>query len=270
MCVRTIIRMIMATENKIKYFGDIPGTRNILLPGDYIAEIHTGKQYLVHRDDFIEAATDLKAKTFNMSREEAREMMGKHIRVEGPIKDIEVPSIAFYRKADDDRYIGYSTHRLFLIDTTLKTVPFVYITRTFIPEHQRMHLGRLAAQLAPVIHDKATWFGFRTQSPPAVVSNMESGIFKEGQIFPWQAKYDSDPNFFAHQIMMQFWYRVHRSGAQPDIENGVSIHDHNEENRAYKPDPSHKPTMEIKKRMEKEFGMVFPRGDSVYSVGELR
>ena len=261
----------MRVENPVQDLRELPGTR-ILDYNGFTVEIHMGKLYMNYLEPLVEKAVAIKSKVFMMDKSVAREMMEKHMRPEGSVKEFEIPSIMFFL-TPDLRYIGYATHRLLMVETSIASVgsiPLVYFTRTIEEDYQGQHLGRYAVKEGLIIHNKAKWLGYRTQSPPAAYSTMKANVTKEGRHFPWEATYDSEPNLLAHQIMMALYYRIRRHGSHPDVGYGVSINDYDEENKAYKPNVNHKPTMEIKRRMEEEFGMMFPNGDSLYGVGELK
>lgn len=257
----------MAVNSPEIDFRQLPGTR-IVNHNGYIVEMHMGRPYMHYLDAFLEKAVELKAKVFKMEGETAWEIMEKHMRPEGSVKDIEVPSIMFFL-TPDSRYIGYATHRMFMIETSEGSIPFVYVTRTIEEGHQGKHLGRFAIQEGLVLHDKAKWLGYRTQSPPAVYATMQAKVFKEGRHFPFEATYDSEGNLLAQQVMMGLYWRIHRHGSTPDLRYGVSIHDYDEENKACVVNPNHEPTLQIGKTMQEKYHMKFRRGDSLYGVGEL-
>lgn len=252
--------------------GEIPGTRKIRLPDTpYSAEVYQNGSYLKYLEDLINVVADLKAKVFMMDPKNARDMIEKHMRVDPSlVTDLEIPSVTLFSHDSSPGYIGYATQRIFPIYTTTQgTIPLLSVTRTITEEHQRHHLGRFAVHLSLIANPEATWLGFRTQSPAAVRSMMEARVFRKGGLFPWEARYTSESDLHAHQLMMGHYYRIRKLGATPKIDTGVSIHDYEEENKAYKPDTTHIGTMQLREMMESRFRMDFKRGDSIYTVGEL-
>lgn len=258
---------VNSPEKDLRQLPKIPTTRYVSC-GDYTAEIHTGDSYMLHLDALLEKATALKAEVFQMSDEKAREIMKKHMRPASIKDEIEIPSIMFFL-TQDLQYIGYATHRVFMIDTSEGSIPLDIVTRTITGEHQGKGLGRFSIQQGLAIHHKARWLGYRTQSPPAIYATMQAKVSRPGRHFPFEATYDSEPNLLAHQIMMGLFYRIRRYGARPDMKFGVSVHDYDEENKAYIPRADHEPTMQLARIMQDRFRMRFKRGDSLYGVLEL-
>lgn len=233
----------------------------------YSADIFYGASYNNRKDELVEIATDLTVRSGLWSLEIAREMTQRG-------KDTvasQNTSMTFFRKSDvvSGKYIGFSWQEMLFIPTIRGDIPVVYFRlRVFEEQHRRKHLGRIAVQLALVANPEATYLAHRTANPAAALSFMESGVFKEGRRFPWDAKFNTDS--LVQQIMMGIFFRERVNGTEIDMVTGVCRADYPELNGAYVPDLNHAPTMEIRRRMQEEFGMIFSRGDSLYVVGELK
>lgn len=259
-------------ERVNSYLGDLEGTITIKIPkSHYTAEIHMGDNYTRNLRTLITEATTLKAAVFQMDIDEARDMMIHHMDAKPDTPDLEIPSVIFYRYDQSPVYVGFATGRLYLVDTTRGRRNLLTITRTITAKHQTHGLGTFSVQELRALHPKATDIGFRSRSPAAVRATMLADVVREGELSPWLKKYNSDPDFFRHQLMMHLWYRIHKFGATPDIETGISRNDYLDENRAYeyRLDRTQRAlsTIQIAVMME-EFDMG-PL-DSVYSVGPLK
>lgn len=259
-------------ERVNSYLGDLEGTMTIKIPKThYSAEIHMGDNYMENLLALINEATMLKAAVFQMSIDEARDMMIHHMDARPDTPDLEIPSVIFYRHDQLPHYVGFATGRVYPADTTRGRRNLLVVTRTITAKHQTHGLGTFSAQELRALHPKATDLGFRSRSPAAVRAAMLADVVREGELSPWFKKYNSDPDFFRHQLMMHLWYRIHKFGATPDIKTGVSRNDYLDENRAYeyRPDRTTKglSTIQIAALME-EFDMG--PFDSVYSVGPLK
>lgn len=254
------------------YLGDLEGTITIKIPkSHYTAEIHLGDNYMKNLPALIAEATIIKATVFQMGIDEARDMMIHHMDAKPDTPDLEIPSAIFYRYDQSPVYVGYATGRLYPVDTTRGRRNLLTVTRTITAKHQTHGLGTFSVQELRALHPKATDIGFRSRSPAAVRAAMLADVVREDELSPWFKRYTSDPDFFNHQLMMHLWYRIHKLGATPDIETGVSRNDYIDENRAYeyRPDRTQRAlsTIQIAALME-EFDMG-PL-DSAYSVGPLK
>lgn len=257
--------------------GGLEGTMTVKIPNSlYTAEIHLGGRtgidnYLKHFPDLIATATALKAAVFEMDLEEARSMMIHHLQADQSTPELEIPTTMFYRYDGESDYVGYATGRIYPVDTPQGRRNLLAITRTITAPHQAFGLGRFSVEQLIVLNPKATDLGFRSRNPAAVRAVMLADAIIDGELYPYQKKYTDDPTFTYHKLMMELWYRIHKYGAYPVVETGVSKGDYIDENRAYKPKPDKTTrglsTLQIAAMM-KEFGMR--KRDSVYTVGPLK
>lgn len=241
----------------------VPGAR-IINNGGYIFEVVSGEPYLDNLPDLIESVAHVQAAIFDRDIRVAREVAKINMESHHHASAIRIrPELV------PDKVIGVVTERELFIPTSQGTIPFLYFTmRAIEPEYRRRHLGRDALQVATVLHRGARWAGHRTQSPAAVRSMEESGIFKTGRFFPRESYYDRDG--LAQEIMVHLFINVRRNGREVNWHTGVSRADYFEPNRASELDPTHGPTMEIRRWMVDKLKMNFDRGDSLYEIGELK
>lgn len=236
--------------------------------GGYSADIFYGTFYRERKDFLAETAVDLVIKAGLFSPSAAREMV-----MRGMDSNVgQNPSMILFRKKSDGdfhKYIGFSWQEILLIPTEVAgNVSLLYLRlRAFEERHRRKHLGGSALQLSEAIYQEPSWFAHRTQSPAAAYSVLGSGVLIPGRCFPWNASYSE--NLLAEQLKDGVFNLVKVNGREID-QYGVSKGDYLESNNAFELDLTHAPTVELRRRMIEEFGMVFERGDSLVVVGQLR
>lgn len=237
----------------------------------YSAEIYDDESFKDRTDELTQRAIDLTIRSGLWSPEVSRRMI-----IGGMEKSVaERTSMIFFKMRGSvlEKYVGFSWQEIFHIHVIVEgaegDVLVNYLKlRAFEPWHTRKHLGRTAIQLA-VATNKADYLAHRTGSPAAARSFLESGVFMEKRRFPFDAMFDTDT--LIQQILTGLHFRIRTCGKKGvDWSTGVSIADYLEPNRAYIPDETHIPTMEIKKWMEKDLGMDFKRGDSLIEIGQLK
>jgi len=228
----------------------------------YSADIFSGTVFQERKDELARIAIDLIVQSNLWSLKTARAMV-----MNGMGEDnTQNASMILFRKteAPQGKYIGVSWQEVNVVPdlpspTGKETVLYLRL-RAFKEWHRRIHLGASSLQLALLAHSQSepAWLVHRTQSPAAAYSVIRSGIFREDELYPWSGLYDANP--VAQQIMTWHHFKFRNLGKKVDMSTGVSIGDYLEQNRAYAPDLSHSPTMEIRRKME-EFGMVFEQED---------
>lgn len=265
-------------ENGNGYRGPISMDFSLGRKKGYTADIYSRATYEEKRDELNQIATELVVRSGLWTSRVAREMMARGIDASAGHKT----SMIFFRKSDVEvgKYIGFTWQEIFPIPTNEGEIPLLYLRLRAIEErHQGKHLGTAGVQLALLTHDDANWFAHRTQSPAAAWSVIRSGIFRERRLYPWDtlygAKDDSSEevsrvNRLAQAIMVGLFMKVRVNGTGVEWSTGVSTNDYLESNMAYKPDLTHAPTMEIRRRMQEELGMDLQGRDSLYIVGQLK
>lgn len=245
----------------------IDGAISINLNNGVVVEIARGSSYRRNQDKLIELAIELDSKWLH-SKAASEVMMPRNMRVEGKVRDMEIPTIQLFR--EEGIPIGFTTARVFTMHNVLgRETPLLYISnRAFDEQYRGMHLGRTSIQIARAIHEEARWMAHRTQSEVAVYSVLQADVYNPRRLFPWNAMYYTD--LTAQKLMTDLFYAVHVNGQTVDMSTGVSVGDFIEPNRANIINPNHAPTVEIRRKMIEELGMDFERGDALYIVGELR
>lgn len=244
------------------------GPTTVDLPGiGYSADIYHKASYVDARVVLAQKAEILIVRAGLFSPEVARLMVAKGLEGSTP----QNTSWIGFRKlgASIGNYDGLSWQEQLKIPTFQGTEQLLYLKlRAFEPEAQRKHLGRTAIQLALNAHPDVRYLAHRTASPAAVRSFVESGVFKEGQRFPYDTPFSNDP--LAPHLLLWLYSKYHINGRIPNLKTGVSIADYIEPNKAYVPDPTHAPTKEIHRWMVEKLKMNFQRGDSLMEIGELK
>ncbi len=208
------------------------------------------------------------------SAEIAEEMVrrGSTIRATSRANKIYSPSVILFRLKDGqpDEYVGFSKQCLRRIHTTIAgEVPLFHLqARAILAEHRGAGLGRFAIQQGRLLYNEATHFGQRSASAIAFQSALGTpGIFREGYRFPWDKSFDDDP--LVQEIATGWFFQIRINGRTLNMSNGVSKADYPEGNWTDVPHLEHAPTLELRRRMQEEFGMVFIDGDSLYGVNQF-
>lgn len=251
----------------------------------YSADIFSKEVYENTRDDLAEAAIKIATQVGIWSPEVVREIVvrGMNTITKGRVTgEVEAASMIFFRRSNDPigKWIGFSWQELDVNRVGGKDQKDLYLRfRVFGARHRGYSLGRAGIQLALNTHDEAVWIIHRTGSPIAAWSFMRtgvtderpSGIFKPERRFPWETRYDANPQKDPgpQQLLLSTHFRIRTLGRGINMSTGVTIKDYLEGNRLSSPNPNHAPTVEIERIMREDFGMVFARGDSLIAMGEL-
>lgn len=241
---------------------DFPGT-------GYTADTYSKGSYRAEKGGLMEITEDLVVRSGLWPPDEARR------RILAISEGIDPQNFSWigFRKLDASpgQYEGAALQDVLHIPTVRGDIPLLFMRlRVFLPEARRKHLGRTAMQLAIHAHSDAepTHIAHRTCSPAAAYSWLMADVFKPGRRFPFDSPFDRD--FIAFMLLFNIYDVTRVRGKLPNKSTGVSIGEYLEPNRAYVPDPTHVPTMGIKKWMEERLNMNFQRGDALTQVGELR
>lgn len=237
--------------------------------GDEV-QIFSRQSFLDHRINLIATTAEFMHKQLGWTMEVAEKTIAKGLAVttEDITNESGIPSVILFKRGEE--YIGVSAQRCIKIYTAKEgNVPFLqHLLRAIKPKYRGKHRGRFVLQQARVIHPDALYYGHRTQNPVTAYANLQSGIFEPGTYSPWEERYDADP--LKQEIMVGYFMRARVNGKSIDWSTGVSKDDFPEVNMSYLPRLDHAPTMEMFRRMEQEFGMVFPGRDALHGIGKLR
>jgi len=246
---------------------------------NYVLEAYSGPSYLAKKDWLDARVLDLTVRSGRWSSADIAEEMvrrGSVVRANSKANKIYSPSIILFRLKDKlsdepDAYVGFSKQCLRRIHTTIagEVQLFHLQARAILEGHRGVGLGRFAIQQGRLLYNEATHFGQRSASAIAFQSALGTqGIFREGRRAPWDLRFDED--FLLEEIVTNWFFQIRAYGRTLDMSTGVSIGDYPEGNRTDLPRLDHAPTMELRRRMQEEFGMVFSRGDSLNGVYEFR
>lgn len=251
----------------------------------YSADIYSGVSFEQKKTWLTKQTIDLSVRSGLWTHETARKMVEIGME-EGVARD---PSMIFFRRSLDPigtRYIGVCWQEIYDIPivrgSAMEEISTLYIRlRAFDRLHRRRQLGRTAVQLAVAMApEEIEVIAHRTGSEiPAwafmqtgVTEENPSGIFVPGELYPWD-KWRITPaeklgyrvNPVMQQVMVALHFRVRVNGEEVDMTTGVSKHDYPEANKANDLDPTHAPTMKLRRIMREDFGME--EKDSILACG---
>lgn len=242
---------------------------------DYISEVYSGPAFLVRKNELYSVALDITIRSERWSNPELAEEMvrrGAETRSRSGVNRVLSPSMILFREKDAQPgvYVGFSKQCLRRIHTSYGEIPLFHLqARAILEEHRGVGLGRLAIQQGRLLYNEAAWFAQRSASAIAFWSALGTqGLFREGSRYPWDAPYPT--NFLAQEIVVGLFFQIRANGLTMDMSTGVSVADYPEGNQTDIPRLDHGPTMELRRKMQEEFGMVFPRGDSMNGVYQFR
>lgn len=267
-----------------------PGTVNFNIGSKdgYSADIYSGRVYEDRKNELAEAAIDLTIRSGLFTPPVVRQLIAGGVERINEGQDrgiIQDASLIFFRESDTprdrlDRAVGFSWQEIDVHNFAGAELFVLYLRlRAFEERHRTRHLGRSSIELALNTHREASWIIHRTGSAAAARSFMETGvtgdmpygIFVPGRRFPWDRRYDADSRCDStpQQLLLATHFRVRIRGKEVNMSTGVSRGDYPEENRAFKLNPNHSPTVEIDRIMREELRMDLANGDSLIAMGEL-
>ncbi len=256
----------------------------------YIVDMYQKGSYIAEKDELARITKRLIVSSGLWTQDVANQMVESGLGSSDP----DNTSWLGFRKSNAPRgeYDGVAWQEELYIPTVRGYVRLLHMKlRAFVPDAQGLHLGRTGMQLALGAHPEVTHISHRTGSAAAARSWLESGVFREGRRFPYDLPFVQAPQL--PQILLWLYELYHVNGERPNLSTGVSVGDYIEQNKAYIPDRTHQPTMEILKWMEEKptvlvdgmevkrkvlvdgmekdpLGMDLQRGDSLTEIGELR
>lgn len=253
----------------------IRGSKAIDFNG-YVVYVVQGDLYVKNRETLVETISDIKSEVYLEDRNIVKADIDKDLV---PLYDLQTPPAdrleAIERRAtimlaaehkNPYVFIGAATAREVAIRTWQGYEDLLWETRAVKEGHRRLGLGKFFFQETLAFHHQANMIAIRTQSPAAIWSAREAGVFQEGRLFPLDVRYGKDPRM--QEVMMQLYYRFRRNALVPPYpDTGVVRGEYLKENIAYELDEEHAPTKEIYDRMVGEFKMNFQKGDAMYLVG---
>lgn len=215
-----------------------PATVNVQFSrrSPYIADVFHKASYHQSRDFLAETAEKLIVEAGLYSPDTAKKM----VTIGMEATSDQNASMILFRFGR--QYIGLSWQEMRVIPTTEGNIPLMYLRlRVFKEGHRRIGLGKVSMQLGRNTHSESEpmYCAARTESAAAADSYIYSGLFRSGEISPWEELFDDpthDSKLLKQQLLLTTHFLVRINGKGIDMSTGVSKDDYPESNMAYVPD----------------------------------